>query len=57
MYVRKCSMCQSHDVLINAPDELLYSIITPWPFYRWGIDILDPFPDLSEIIQIHCSSN
>jgi len=42
-YVRKCIECQSHATLINAPAGHLYSIITPWPFYRCEIDILGPF--------------
>jgi len=44
LYVKKCDECQQHDNLIQEPVEYLFSMVTPWPFFRWGIDILGPFP-------------
>ena len=43
-YVKKCDRCQRHSNEIKIPVERLYSLITPWSFFRWGIDILGPFP-------------
>ncbi|RDX88901.1 Tf2-6, partial [Mucuna pruriens] len=28
----------------KAPQERLHSVTSPWPFYKWGVDILGPFP-------------
>ncbi|GAU16655.1 hypothetical protein TSUD_326050 [Trifolium subterraneum] len=30
--------------LHHAPGEPLKSVLSPWPFYIWGVDILGPFP-------------
>ncbi|MCH95285.1 gag-pol polyprotein [Trifolium medium] len=43
-FVKKCEKCQKHgDVHIAPPPTELNSLITPWTFYRWRIDILRPF--------------
>jgi len=42
-YVRKCKPCQKHGNLIHQKQEQLHSILSPWPFAKWGMDILDPF--------------
>lgn len=36
--------CQEHADFCNALPEELFSLITPWSFYQWGLDILGPFP-------------
>nr|KYP58883.1 Retrovirus-related Pol polyprotein from transposon opus [Cajanus cajan] len=43
-WVRKCDECQRHAVQHHSPAERLHSLISPWPFNKWGIDILGPFP-------------
>ena len=43
-FVKKCIRCQKHGNLIYQKQEQLHSILSPWPFTKWGIDILDPFP-------------
>ncbi|GKB00017.1 reverse transcriptase domain-containing protein [Tanacetum coccineum] len=30
---------------IGNPQEKLNPITSPWPFYKWGIDIAEPFPE------------
>nr|KYP44428.1 Gypsy retrotransposon integrase-like protein 1 [Cajanus cajan] len=42
-WVQKCDGCQRHATLHHSPAEHLHSILTPWPFHEWGIDILGPF--------------
>jgi len=42
-YVRKCKPCQKHDNLIHQKQEQLHSILSPWPFAKWGMNILGPF--------------
>ncbi|GAU32570.1 hypothetical protein TSUD_218280 [Trifolium subterraneum] len=43
-HVRTCDRCQRHSNLHHAPGEPLKSVLSPWPFYMWGVDILGPFP-------------
>ncbi|XP_072084746.1 uncharacterized protein [Arachis hypogaea] len=42
--VRTCDKCQKHSPMINVPAEQLHQSEVSWPFNRWGIDILGPFP-------------
>ncbi|MCI47890.1 hypothetical protein A2U01_0069132, partial [Trifolium medium] len=39
-YVRSCDKCQRHADLHHAPREPLKSVLSPWPFFMWGVDIL-----------------
>ncbi|GAU41232.1 hypothetical protein TSUD_280320, partial [Trifolium subterraneum] len=42
-YVRSCDECQKHADIHHAPGEQLQSVMSPWPFYMWGVDIVGPF--------------
>ena len=42
--VRKCRICQEHAKISHLPTKPLTSIISPWPFQQWGLDILGPLP-------------
>nr|GEY10979.1 reverse transcriptase domain-containing protein [Tanacetum cinerariifolium] len=42
--IRKCNDCQIHHPVKRHPWQCLTPIKTPWPFYKWGIDIAGPFP-------------
>jgi len=42
-YVKKCAKCQVFDPLHHTRSEELHSIIYPWPFAIWGMDIIGPF--------------
>ncbi|GJW35759.1 reverse transcriptase domain-containing protein [Tanacetum coccineum] len=37
--------CQVHKPVPRNPQEKLNPITSPWPFYKWGIDIAGPFPE------------
>ena len=39
----QCKPCQKHDNLIHQKQEQLHHILSPWPFAKWGMDILRPF--------------
>ncbi|GKB40755.1 reverse transcriptase domain-containing protein [Tanacetum coccineum] len=41
--IRKCKDCQIHRPVPRHPQQPLTPITTPWPFYKWGIDIAGPF--------------
>ncbi|RDY04799.1 Tf2-9, partial [Mucuna pruriens] len=43
-YVKKCDKCQRFTEGHKAPPKRLHSVTSPWPFYKWRIDILGPFP-------------
>ncbi|GKD46885.1 reverse transcriptase domain-containing protein [Tanacetum coccineum] len=41
---QKCDSCQVHAPVPRRPKTLMTSIMAPWPFYQWGMDILGPLP-------------
>ncbi|RDY09020.1 Retrovirus-related Pol polyprotein, partial [Mucuna pruriens] len=43
-YVKKCDKCQRFAERHKAPLENLHHVTSPWPFFKWGVDILGPFP-------------
>ncbi|GJY55573.1 reverse transcriptase domain-containing protein [Tanacetum coccineum] len=42
--IRACNDCQVHRPVPRNPQEKLTPITSPWPLYKWGIDIAGPFP-------------
>ncbi|XP_061351287.1 uncharacterized protein LOC133296340 [Gastrolobium bilobum] len=50
-HVKKCDKCQRFADVHRAPPEELTSITSPWPFHKWGMDILGPFPKATGRIQ------
>ncbi|KAL0355472.1 UNVERIFIED_CONTAM: hypothetical protein Sradi_3994100 [Sesamum radiatum] len=42
--VSKCERCQKHSPLIHQLAEPLNTMLSPFPFIQWGIDIVGPFP-------------
>nr|GEX32179.1 hypothetical protein [Tanacetum cinerariifolium] len=42
---RECQDCQVHYLVPRNPQQKLTPIMSPWPFYKWGIDIVGPFPE------------
>ncbi|XP_017428620.2 uncharacterized protein LOC108336662 [Vigna angularis] len=43
-FVQKCLKCQEHGKNLNLPPVELHSLMSPWPFVQWGVDIVGPFP-------------
>ncbi|GJS20291.1 reverse transcriptase domain-containing protein [Tanacetum coccineum] len=43
--IRACQDCQVHKPNPRNPQQKLTPITSPWPFYKWGIDIAGPFPE------------
>ncbi|GJZ94446.1 reverse transcriptase domain-containing protein [Tanacetum coccineum] len=43
--IRECNDCQVHRPIPRNPQQNLTPITSPWPFYKWGIDIAGPFPE------------
>ncbi|XP_057730043.1 uncharacterized protein LOC130945326 [Arachis stenosperma] len=42
--VKTCDKCQKHEAVSTKPADVLHSMEVSWPFHRWGLDILGPFP-------------
>ncbi|GKD82103.1 reverse transcriptase domain-containing protein [Tanacetum coccineum] len=43
--IRECNSCQVHRPVTRNPQHNLTPITSPWPFYKWGINIAGPFPE------------
>jgi len=41
-YVQKCDKCQGFAPLLHQPAKTLTPLTSPWPFARWGLDIVRP---------------
>ncbi|GAU35417.1 hypothetical protein TSUD_375070 [Trifolium subterraneum] len=50
-HVLKCDKCQRHGDMHLAPANKLKTLISPWPFAWWGMDILGPFPTASRQVK------
>nr|XP_043613766.1 uncharacterized protein LOC122585704 [Erigeron canadensis] len=42
--IEKWESCQIHAPISRMPKQDLIPVNTAWPFYKWGIDIVGPFP-------------
>ncbi|XP_057760140.1 uncharacterized protein LOC130980483 [Arachis stenosperma] len=49
--VKACDNCQKHAAVSMKPAEVLHSIEVSWPFHRWRLDILGPFPIASSQVK------
>ncbi|XP_070025462.1 uncharacterized protein [Nicotiana sylvestris] len=47
-FMSKCDKCQRYGNNMNRPAELLHPVIAPWPFMKWGMDIVGPLPQAKE---------
>ncbi|GAU50709.1 hypothetical protein TSUD_301140 [Trifolium subterraneum] len=50
-HVLKCDKCQRHGDMHIAPANELKTLISPWPFAWWGMDILGPFPTATRQVK------
>lgn len=46
-YVKRRKSCQENGPLIHQTSTELHCIQSPWPFAKWGMDIVGPFPPTS----------
>nr|XP_033513546.1 uncharacterized protein LOC117278215 [Nicotiana tomentosiformis] len=44
VFVQKCDKCQYYAQLVNQLSELLHSMVSHWPFMKWGMDIVGSLP-------------
>ncbi|GAU41894.1 hypothetical protein TSUD_170050 [Trifolium subterraneum] len=50
-HVLKCDKCQRHGDMHTAPANELKTLISPWPFAWWGMDLLGPFPTAARQVK------
>ncbi|XP_057803119.1 uncharacterized protein LOC131018411 [Salvia miltiorrhiza] len=43
-YARKCDKCQRFAQISHLPPEPMTAITSPWPFMKWGMDIVGKLP-------------
>ncbi|GJV12566.1 reverse transcriptase domain-containing protein [Tanacetum coccineum] len=43
--IRAFQYSHVHKPILRNPQQKLTPITSPWPFYKWGIDIAGPFPE------------
>jgi hypothetical protein len=43
-FVKKCDKCQRFSDKKHVPAQELTSVYSPWPFHKWAVDIVGPFP-------------
>jgi len=43
-FVKKCDKCQRFSDKKHAPAQELTSVFSSWPFSKWVVDIVGPFP-------------
>ena len=44
LFMKNCDICHKFNNIIHVPATTLNSMSSPWPFYKWGIDIVGPSP-------------
>ena len=42
-FMQKCVKCQEYGSLSHHKPKNLHYILSPWPFVKWGMDIIGPF--------------
>ncbi|GAU45570.1 hypothetical protein TSUD_27710 [Trifolium subterraneum] len=50
-HVLKCDKCKRHGDMKLAPANELKTMISPWPFAWWEMDILGPFPTTARQVK------
>lgn len=43
-FVRACDKCQRFSSIQRQPSQELTAVSSPWPFAKWGIDLIGPLP-------------
>ncbi|CAH9054188.1 unnamed protein product [Cuscuta epithymum] len=44
-FTQSCQACQKHGPIRHQPSESLHPILSPWPFMKWGMDIVGKLPE------------
>ncbi|CAL2230994.1 unnamed protein product [Prunus armeniaca] len=44
-FTQKCDKCQRFANIPQLPAEPLTTMVSPWPFAQWGLDLIGPMPE------------
>ncbi|XP_076916281.1 uncharacterized protein LOC143575902 [Bidens hawaiensis] len=45
VYAQKFDSCQRHSNILHQRHEPIHPIASPWPFMKWGMDIIGKLPE------------
>lgn len=43
-YAQKCDVCQRHRNVLHQLAKSMHSVVSPWPFTEWEMDIVEKLP-------------
>lgn len=43
--IQKCNACQVNALIPKLPKQNMVSVKSAWPFQKWAMDIVGPFPE------------
>ncbi|GJR68287.1 reverse transcriptase domain-containing protein [Tanacetum coccineum] len=49
--IQSCDACQIHSPIFRLPKQDITSVTAAWPFIQWGIDIVDPLPEVPKRVK------
>lgn len=55
--IHKCEWCQLHALVKISPKHDLVPITSSWPFHKWGMDIVGPYPQEKRRCEVIISSS
>ncbi|CAH9107952.1 unnamed protein product [Cuscuta europaea] len=44
-FTQRCKPCQMHGPIRHQPSESFHPVLSPWPFMKWGMDIVGKLPE------------
>ncbi|XP_076929102.1 uncharacterized protein LOC143593323 [Bidens hawaiensis] len=50
--IHKCEACQIHVPVKTSPKHDMVPVISAWPFYKWGMDIVRPLPEAAGKVKL-----
>ncbi|XP_071739727.1 uncharacterized protein [Rutidosis leptorrhynchoides] len=50
--VKRCKSCQRHAPQNRMPRHDMIHVNSPWPFHKWAIDIVGPFPAVQKFTSV-----
>ncbi|XP_071695145.1 uncharacterized protein [Rutidosis leptorrhynchoides] len=50
--VKRCKSCQRHAPHNRMPRHDMIPVNSPWPFHKWAIDIVGPFPVVQKFTSV-----
>ncbi|GJX82018.1 putative nucleotidyltransferase, ribonuclease H [Tanacetum coccineum] len=60
--IKSCDACHAYALVPRLPKDDMISVTSAWPFRKWGMDIVGPFPKAPQklkylIVAVRCSDH